>query len=474
MNGKLRFWRRLIAIAVAAAIMVMFGTSMYAQDDAVEEPAAVMMEEVSAGDPFQVQIDTLWILLASMLVFFMQAGFAFLEAGLIRQTGVVNSLMENFMDAAITGIVFWAVGFGIAFGTSAGGFIGTSNFFLSEAISVVDGAVVYNPVGEVSMLTLFFFQFAFAATASTIATGAMAERTNFIGKIIYSAIVGALIYPIVVHWVWGGGWLAELGFVDFAGSTVVHATGGVIALIGAAILGPRIGRAFGSGAPQPHNMGFAVLGTLILWLGWYGFNAGSTISMSDSGLVALVAVNTTLAAAAGALTAMFFVYVRTGKWDLPFTLNGSLAGLVGITAGCASVMPWAAIVIGLTAGILVVIVCDVLERAKVDDAVGAFGVHGACGMMGTLAIGFIGSPALGAAALFTGGGVDLLITQVIGVAAVVVYVGVASVVMFSAIKALGVLRISSKADEIGIDVYEHGASAWPDVLPVSEASAAGD
>lgn len=457
MSKYSRFIRRILAIGLATLFLAALTTSVYAQDDT---PAVL--------GSLQVQIDTTWVLVASMLVFFMQAGFAMLEAGFIRHTGVVNALLENFMDAGLTGIVFWAVGYGLAFGTSAGGLVGTSNFFLSDAIQFQDGAVIYAGAG-LSMFALFFFQFAFAATASTIATGGMAERTDFIGDIIYSVIVGAIIYPVVVHWVWGGGWLAQRGFYDFAGSTVVHSVGGVVALMGAIMLGPRAGREFGS-PPRPHNLALATLGTMILWFGWYGFNPGSTLGMSNHGLTALVAVNTTLAASAGTLSAMFYMYGRTGKWDLGLTLNGSLAGLVAITAGCAFVAPWAAVIIGLIAGVLVIVVMDVIEALKIDDPVGAFAVHGGCGIFGTLAIGFLGQPELtnGAGGLLLGGGLDMLINQAIGVAAVALWVGVFSVVMFSALKAVKRLRVNAVADQIGIDIYEHGASVWPDVLPIAE------
>ncbi|GAB4517123.1 MAG: ammonium transporter [Anaerolineae bacterium] len=462
---------KFLAIGLATLLLMLVSTAAFGQDDASTdteaEAAAEVVEAVDAGPSateLSVQINTTWVLVASMLVFFMQAGFAMLEAGFIRQTGVVNALLENFMDAGLTAIVFWAVGYGLAFGTSSGGLFGTSNFFLSDAIEYVDGAAVF--VGDgLSVFALFFFQFAFAATASTIATGGMAERTDFIGDIVYSALVGAIIYPVVVHWVWGGGWLFERGFIDFAGSTVVHTVGGTVALIGAIMVGPRPNREFGK-PPRPHNLSFATLGAMILWFGWYGFNPGSTLGMGNPGLVALIAVNTTMAAAAGTMAAMFFVFIRTGKWDLSFTLNGSLAGLVGITAGCASVAPWAAVVIGITGGILVVLVVDIIEAAKIDDAVGAFAVHGACGMMGTLAIGFIGQPELGANSLLLGGSAEQLVTQIIGVGATVLWVTVTSVLMFTVLKAVGRLRVNPKADEIGIDVYEHGTTVWPDVLPV--------
>lgn len=445
-----------------------------------EAPAELTLESAFAAiAATDVAVNTLWVFIAGFLVFFMQAGFAMLEAGLIRQTGVVNSLLENFADAIITALSFWAVGFGIAFGTSAGGFIGTDNFFLSKAIEIVsspDGSsVIYWTMEQaneamgwtgLTVLSFFFFQYAFAATAGTIATGAMAERTDFIAKIVYTIVVGAFIYPVVVHWVWGGGWLATLGFWDFAGSTVVHATGGIVALTGAWMLGPRPNRKFGE-FPPPHNMALATLGTMILWLGWYGFNPGSTLVMGDGGLVGLVALNTTIAAGAGAMVALFVVYFRTGRWDLTFTLNGSLAGLVAITAPCAFVLPGSAAVIGAVAGILVILAVEFIESLKIDDPVGAFAVHGANGIWGTLSIGLFANDAFGTGAgLLVGGNADQLIAQLIGVGAVIVWVGVTSFIMFGALKAINRLRVDKVADAIGIDAYEHQASLWPDVLPM--------
>jgi Amt family ammonium transporter len=273
----------------------------------------------------------------------------------------------------------------------------------------------------------------------------------------------------VVHWIWGGGWVAERGFYDFAGSTVVHTVGGVMALVGAYMLGPRPGRVFGK-MPKPHNFSLAMLGAGILWFGWYGFNPGSTLGTGNTGLMALVTVNTTLAAAAGTTSAMVFMYARTGKWDLGITLNGALAGLVAITAGCAFVAPWASVAIGALAGIVVIFAVDLVESLKIDDPVGAFAVHGACGIFGTLMIGILGQPELtdGAGGLLMGGGVDMLVNQFIGSAATVVWVGVTAAATFGALKAMGRLRVDPKADVVGIDYFEHGASAWPDVLPVPE------
>ncbi|GAB4517120.1 MAG: ammonium transporter [Anaerolineae bacterium] len=468
-NGRMR--KILFSIGLLVLLLVMVSSVGLAQ----EEAEVVVEEAALTAEAVQTNLDMTWVLLAGFLVFFMQAGFAMLEGGLIRQTGVVNSLAENFMDACITGIVFFLVGYGIAYASTE-----SSSIFggVTFALGGIDGTGAEDGAAFVS----FFFQFAFAGAAATIATGAMAERTNFIGKLLYSAIIALIIYPLVVFWTWGGGWLLQQGMIDFAGSSVVHQTGGIIALVGAILVGPRVGRVFGN-PPAPSNLGLATLGTFILWFGWYGFNVGSTLAASNVNQLGLVAINTTLAACAGALSAMFFVYfTKGGKWDLPFILNGSLAGLVGITAGCAVVSPVASIFIGITAGILVVLVVDVVERAKIDDAVGAFAVHGACGMMGTLAIGFWGIESLvtglnGSApggGLFMGGGVELLIAQLVGVAAIAVWAGVTSVIMFGALRALGVLRIPAKAEELGIDVYEHGASVWPDILPIETSPAAGD
>jgi Amt family ammonium transporter len=492
MLKRTKLWRRLFIIAVASLLLAVFGVEVHAQDatSPSSDTETALIERVPTEtvnqdgsdltvqvESLQLSVDTVWVFMTGFLVFFMQTGFAMLEAGFIRQTGVVNALLENFMDAGLTAIIFWAVGFGVAFGTDAGGLIGTDNFFLSKAITLEDGNILYTTMEEangdvalsLSVLTFFFFQFAFAATASTITTGSMAERTDFIGDVIYTILMGALTYPIIVHWVWGGGWLADKGFHDFAGSTVVHTVGGVTALVGAFILGPRANREFGK-FPPAHNLALATLGTMILWFGWYGFNPGSTLGVGDTGLVGLVTLNTTLAAGAGALSAMFFVYSRTGKWDLGFTLNGSLAGLVAITAGCAFVMPWASIVIGALAGILVYLVVEFVEQIKIDDPVGAFAVHGACGIWGTVAIGIFGQPELtilgdyaGKGGLLFGGGVDLLVTQVIGSAATVIFVGVAGAIMFYGIQAVHHIRVAPVADQIGIDAYEHGVSLWPDV-----------
>ncbi|MFW5748551.1 MAG: ammonium transporter [Chloroflexota bacterium] len=462
-----RVLRILISVGVATLFLMAVSGGAFAQEDGDEgaggETTAVVEEVVFATvddvATVQTNLDFTWMLLAGFLVFFMQAGFAMLEGGFIRQTGVVNSMAENFMDACVTGIMFFIVGYGIAYADGSGVF-GTPQFFL--------GGISGTGEGDGQVFINFFFQFAFAGAAATIATGAMAERTDFRGKLIYSVILGAFIYPIVVFWTWGGGWLSEAGFLDFAGSTIVHQTGGVLGLVGAFVVGPRVGRIFGK-PPRASNLMMASLGTFILWFGWYGFNVGSTLAASDLNAMGLVVVNTTLAAAMGAITAMFYAYfIKGGKWEMGYILNGSLAGLVAITAGCAFMAPGSALLTGAVGGIVLILAIDAVEAAKIDDAVGAFAVHGAAGMWGSLAIGLFGLEALtgSSAGLLVGGGVDLLGVQALGVVAVTAFAGITGFMMFKAIALIGLLRMPEAADEMGIDAYEHGASVWPDVLPM--------
>ena len=465
------YFARFFAIAIGAAIFAAF---THAIAHAVETGTLESLTK-STGD-LKLSVDTSWVLITGFLVFFMQCGFAMLEAGLVRQTGVVNTLAENFIDAAVTLLAWWTTGFAIAFGTTSNGFFGVDGFFLSNAFTLNNGAIEYamgsgGSTAPSNTLTLFFFQFAFSATASTITTGAMAERTEFKGDLIYAFIMGAVLYPIVVHWVWNnGGWLNKLNFHDFAGSAVVHTLGGWTSLVGAYLLGPRPDRVWGQ-IPPAHNLGYATIGTMILWFGWYGFNAGSTLTLENTGLVGLVVVNTTLAASTGAVAAMLYIYFRFKQWHLFCGLNGSLAGLVAVTAGCAYIMPWAAALIGLVAGVMVLVVVDIIEWFEIDDPVGAFAVHGSCGMMGTIAVGLLGHPALTInkkAGLFLGGGFDLLGVQLGGIAAIALFTVAFSFLMFVPLKAVGLLRVSEEADRIGIDVYEHGASAWPDVYPIDD------
>jgi len=460
-----RMWRQIFIMAVATIIFVVFGTGLVSAQDA---PTAEDITSIKIG------IDTAWVMMAGFLVFFMQLGFAILEAGMIRQTAAVNALLENFLEAGVGALCWWIVGFGLAFGLDNGsGLFGTTLFM--PGIEQAD-VIFY---GNIGVYTMFFFQFAFAATASTITTGAMAERTDFIGNLIYTVIVTAFIYPIVVHWVWGGGWLFQRGFIDFAGSNVVHTVGGVIALLGAFFLGPRKGKVWGKAIP-PHNLGLALIGTLILWVGWYGFNPGSTLGMVGvAGTVGIIVLNTTLGGGVGSLVALAFQYFRSGKWDLPITLNGSLAGLVAVTGGCAFISPVAAIIVGAVGGIVMVLWGDLLERIKIDDAVGASSVHLACGVWGIVAIGlfaepsligFAGNPANAAwgGLLIPGGGADLLVTQIIGSIATILWCVVTAGVMFAGLKAIGRLRVNPKAEVDGnfIDNYEHGQTIWADMLPL--------
>lgn len=465
MRNRSSLIRRLFVMAIATLILAAFGTSIsFAQDAPTAEDFASL----------KIGLDTSWVMITGFLVFFMQLGFAILETGMISQRGAVNALLENFIEAGIGALCWWFIGFGLAFGVDNGsGLFGTSLFM--PGVELAD-TIFY---GNISVLTMFFFQFAFAATASTITTGAMAERTDFVGNLIYTVVVTVFIYPLVVHWVWGGGWLFQRGFIDFAGSNVVHTVGGVIALLGAIFLGPRKNKVWGK-MVAPHNLGLALIGTLILWVGWYGFNPGSTLGIVGvAGTVGIVVLNTTMGGGVGLLSAMFFQYFRSGKWDLAVTLNGSLAGLVAVTAGCAFVSPLAAIIMGAVGGIIVILWGDLLERLKIDDAVGASSVHLACGVWGILAVGLFAEPSLiGFAAnpanatwgglLIPGGGIDLLVTQFIGSVSTIIWCTVTGSIMFGALKAMGRLRVNKIADTIGIDVYEHGASIWPDILPVPE------
>jgi Amt family ammonium transporter len=422
----------------------------------------------------------MFLLIAAALVFFMQAGFAMLTAGLTRSKNTANILFKNLMDFVMCSLAFWAIGWGIAYGDSAGGFIGTSQFFLTDAGG--EGVPVY---------ASWFFQVVFAGTAATIVAGAMAERTKFTAYLIYSFLISLFIYPVVVHWVWSGaGWLntysgsteGNWGFTDFAGSTVVHSVGGWAALMGAIILGPRLGKYGPDGKPRViagHNMSLAALGTFILWLGWFGFNPGSQLaiaSQANADAVAMVAVTTNLAAAAGGFTAMLTSWFRYGKPDLGQTLNGVLGGLVAITAGCAYVDPTAAIIIGLVAGPLVVFSAEWMDARKIDDPVGAVPVHLVNGIWGTLAVGLFATVAgnTGTVGLFAGGGFTLLIAQIVGIVSIGLWTAVLAGAMFFALKATVGLRVSKEEEEAGLDIGEHGAVAYPDLTPAPATSPAAD
>jgi Amt family ammonium transporter len=411
---------------------------------------AFAQEATTTAEDVQANLDNVFVLLAAVLVIFMQAGFALVEAGLTRAKSVANIMMKNLMDFCAGAVAFWAVGYAFAFGSDGNDFIGSGGWFLG------DGAFQY---GTLTVPVTFVFQVAFAATAATIVSGAMAERTKFKSYFLYSIVISAVIYPIVVHWNWGGGWLAQLDtpFHDFAGSTMVHQTGGIAALMGALVLGPRIGKYGPDGKPRAipaHNIPFAVLGTFILLVGWYGFNPGS--ELAADGAIGGIALTTTLAAAAGAITSMLTIWAKSGKPD------------VGITAGTAAVSSVGAVLIGGLAGVLVVFAVMFFDRIGIDDPVGAISVHGVCGAFGTLCVGLFATEASDywKQGLFYGGGADQLVTQLFGVVAVGAFVAVAAGLLFLAIKATIGLRVSQEEELAGLDVLEHGAPGYgPDVTP---------
>ena len=398
-------------------------------------------------------VDVIWTLLGAALVYFMQAGFAMCEAGLTRAKNTGNILMNNMMDFCIGTPAFWLVGFGLMFGGS-GAFIGKLD-------PLIRGSYQF---GSLPTWCFVIFQTVFCATSATIVSGSMAERTNFKAYCLYSAMISLIVYPISGHWIWGGGWLSQLGFHDFAGSTAVHMVGGVTACIGAKILGPRIGKYDRDGKPKAipgHNLTVAALGVFILWFCWFGFNGASTTAMStdaDLTKASLVYMNTNLSAAIATCTAMIFTWVRYGKPDVSMTLNGALAGLVAITAGCDQVSPVGAFFIGLFAGILLCVSVDFFDRiAKIDDPVGAISVHGACGAMGTLCVGLFATDG----GLFYGGGIHYFLIQLLGVASVMLWVIITMTIIFKVIDKLVGLRVPADIEIEGLDYHEHGlASAY--------------
>ncbi|MFC1979038.1 ammonium transporter [Chloroflexota bacterium] len=401
----------------------------------------------------EIAINTVWVMVAAFLVFFMQPGFAILEAGFTRAKNVANILMKNFMDFCMASIGFWAVGYAIMFG-AGNFFVGSSYFFLSRIPDQTFG---------LPTLAFWFFQLAFAGAAATIVAGAMAERTKFSAYLIYSLIISAVIYPIVGHWVWGGGWLGELGFLDFAGSTVVHSVGGWASLMGAMFLGPRLGKYNKDGSANAitgHSLALAALGTFILWFGWFGFNPGSTLSGMDFSLIAKVAANTNLAAAAGAIVALSAAWIKTRKPDFGLTMNGALAGLVAITAPCAFVSPLSAIIIGAVGGLVMFGAVFLLEKIKIDDPVGAIPVHGFCGLWGTLSVGLFHQ----SAGLFFGGGWSQLGIQSIGAVAVFGWVILTMGALFFILKKTIGIRVSAREEMLGLDIGEHAVNAYPDFV----------
>ena len=450
------------AILLAALALLVLPASALAADPS---GAATLTENPDAP------LDYVWIIMAAALVFIMQGGFAMLTAGLCRAKNVVNLMMKNLMDFAIGSLAFFAVGYAIMFGDSKGGLFGTTGWFLA------------GDQYDVGHYLLFLFQVMFAATAATIVAGAVAERLKVKAYFLYSVAICAVIYPIYGHWVWGGGWLSSLpygvGHVDFAGSGVVHAIGGFMGLAGALVLGPRIGKFDRNGKPRAipgHSMTFAALGVFILWFGWYGFNAGSTLSALEL-RSAVIAVNTTLAASAGAVSSLVAIHAVTKKLDVGMALNGAIAGLVGITAPCAWVEGWAAVVIGVIAGIIVVAGVLLIDRMGVDDPVGAVSVHGLNGVWGLLAVGLFADGTYGlyttegpmVVGLFYGGGAGQLVAQAVGAAVAVAWALVIGLVLFKLLDlALGGIRVPPQEEIEGLDIGEHGGKAYPNFTVVDE------
>jgi len=441
MLGNMGF--RLVIIALILIPIAI--TSVHAEDSS---------ETIAEQASNTVGIDTLWVLVTAFLVFFMQAGFGMVEAGFIRAKNTCNILTKNFLDYCMASIAFFVFGYAIMFGTG-NAFMGKSGWFLVGAESP----------SSVPLFAFLLFQTAFCGAAATIVAGGMAERMKFHAYMIYSFIISAFIYPIIGHWIWGGGWLSKVGFADFAGSTVVHTVGGFAALIGTIILKPRTGKFNPDGTANAipgHSIPLASLGVFILWFGWFGFNPGSTLSVGDGNLIGRVAVNTNIAAASGALAGLIMIWAISRKPDLSMVMNGSLAGLVAITAPCAYVEPWAAIVIGLIGGVIVVFGAALLDRLKIDDPVGAVPVHAMNGLWGTLSIGLFGEKALNLAndGLFYGGGLKQLGIQALGAFSTIIFILITMGIVFKLIDIFIGLRVTPEEELKGLDIGEHGMESY--------------
>jgi Amt family ammonium transporter len=484
--GAVLYAGKIAGIAVVAIAVYYFNPGLFGHKVFAADPSL-------KGNDIVNPINTVWTLVAAFLVFGMQVGFTMLEAGFCRSRETVNVLMECIVDTCLCGLLFYAIGFSFMF-SHGNGFIGYHWFFLQNA------PVTYETSG-VAFLAFWLFQFAFADTCSTITSGAMIGRTAFAGDLIYSLGVSGFIYPIIGHWAWGpdgflatmgsaGFWLPSLGqsFHDFAGSTVVHTIGGMVALAGAIVLGPRLGRKFkrdGGGPMLPHDLTIAASGGLLLWFGWYGFNPGSSLSAMDFVGIGRIAANTTLAACAAGLTAMFTAYFMTKIWDVSFTVNGFLAGLVAITCPCYWVSPTGAIILGGIAGVIVVFGVELLEWLRIDDPIGAVPVHGICGIWGTLSLGLFASGQYGAtgpfgpdnsaplAGVFYHGGLTLLKAQFIGNSIITLSTFAVSLAMMYVINAMGLLRVSREGELHGLDLHEHGISAYPEYVITTLGSPAG-
>ncbi len=449
-------------LAAAGAILALLSAPAIAQSD-------------NPSEAVQVALDNAWVVLAGVLVFCMQAGFALLESGLTRVKNTTNILAKNLADMSIGVLAFLAVGYGLAFG-AGNPWWGTEGFFLAGSDLVAAGS---SGAGNLSTAAFFFFHAVFAAAAVTITSGAMAERARFKAYLLFSLVMTAFVYPLVVHWTWGGGFIADISiggarFSDFAGSTVVHGTGGFAALAGAVFLGPRLGKYTPDGRPRQiagHAMPMVILGVFILWLGWFGFNAGSQLGATAGSPMTRVVLNTVIAGAAGTLAAGAVVWRRQGQPDMSIVANGTLAGLVGITAGCASMNVLGALVTGAAAGVVVVYSMHFIERRGIDDPVGAVSVHGVCGVWGTLSVGLFaryddGYLGQDSAGLFYGGGGAQLVVQLILVGVVVAWTLLTMGTLFAVLRRFGILRVSAQEEALGLDLTEHGIGAYPaDVLP---------
>ncbi|WP_394231576.1 ammonium transporter [Niallia oryzisoli] len=410
-------------------------------------------------------MNSLWVMLGAILVIFMIGGFILLEAGSTRMKNAGHIAGKTIFTFGLASIIYWAVGYGFTFGDNANFFVGLSDFFYSGA-----------QIEDASLATsvFFVFQLAFAGISITIALGGFAERAKFSAYVIFTILFGALIYPVIAHWIWGGGWLAEHGKQDFAGSTVVHLTGAMAALAATILLKPRIGKYNADGTANNlagHNQVYTALAVLILWVGWFGFNAGSTVAV-DEGFFGFVALNTNLAAGAGAVAATLISWVVLGKPDVPTILNGALAGLVAITASCAFVDTWGAVVIGFIAGIIVFYSARFFEKKKIDDPIFALSVHGTAGVWGTLSTGFFATPELasvGLPGLFYGGGLEQLGVQLMGVVSSGLYAFVISFIILFVMKKLVGIRVTEEEEIMGLDMSEHGSYGYPEQFTASEA-----
>ncbi len=470
---NLIFEKKRLLLGVVSVVVLLLGMLVFPlnvlAEMSLEEQVASLAHSVADR---KVVMDTIWVLVTAFLVFWMNAGFALVESGFCRAKNTVNILSKNFVVFAISSLAFYFIGWGIMFG-DGNGFLGLKGLFMlggadnspatGEAYSGAYSAISWTGI---PLSAKFFFQLVFAGTAATIVSGCVAERIKYLAFIIFSFLLVALVYPITGHWIWGGGWLAQKGFFDFAGSTAVHTVGGVAGLAGILLLGPRLGKFLSDGTARPipgHNMTSATLGCLILWLGWFGFNPGSTMA-ADANAISHILNTTNLAAAAGLLTATITAWVVLGKPDLGMTINGCLAGLVAITAPCAFVTLPMSILIGGIGGVLVVFAVIMFDRLGIDDPVGALAVHLTNGIWGTLAVGLFAVDKITGTAtgngLFYGGGLKLLGAQLLGSLSVIIFTFVVSVILWSIIKVVIGMRVTREEEIRGLDIDEHGMEAY--------------